>query len=296
MRRFSVTTLLIISSILSACGDKQEHSKDKADVVHSEYSGTQASTAEILVTVDGSTVTAPELEYAVSRLTAGQLIPSKQALNEKVLQSLVASRAMAILQERTLTEDAKQQLALKVAAYREELLVKDYINTHASPQPVTNEQVKAYYQKNPNEFGGDNLKTFEYIVGVNVEDDDDKKTLQQALSSLTFASDWQAKAEALKKQGLSVEYKTAKMRESLVQEPVKSLLEKTDAGAMTPVLMAEEVLVLKVTSHQKISAKPFAQVSSEIRKTLAAIETKESIRTLTDDVLNRVEINYPKEE
>lgn len=292
MKRFTVTTLLIISSMLSACGDKQEDANSKADVARSEYSGAQASTAETLVTVDGSAVTRPELEYALSRLTAGQLIPSTQTLNEKVLQSLLASRAMALLQERSLTEDAKQQLALQVAAYREELLVKDYINTHASPQSVTNEQVKAYYQKHPKEFGGDNLKTFEYIVGVNVEDDDDKKKLQQALSSLTFANDWQAKAEALKKEGLAVEYKKAKMRESLAQEPVKSLLEKTDAGAMTPVFVAEDVLVLKVTSHQKISAKPFAQVSSEIRKTLAAKEMKAAIKALSTAVHEQVKIEY----
>lgn len=291
MNHFALSVLAIgISVNLIAC-NKDIPLNETGTSTHNSLANNQP-TSQALVRVNGKAITSAQLEYALSRLTSGQPIPTNQALSNKVLDSLISSRAMALLQESTLTPSEHTLLALKVAAYREELLVKDYINAHAIAQPVTQDQVKNYYLNNLKDFGGDNLKTFEYIQSAPVYDDDDKAKLTEAFNSITFASDWKNSAETFNKQGLNVSFKKAKMREQLINAPFKAIVEATPVGQQSAVQVGDTVWILKVTNTQKIAAKPFAEVSHQIRKTLAPQQIKAAIKAVSEQALSKVDVEF----
>ncbi|WP_053982159.1 peptidyl-prolyl cis-trans isomerase [Marinagarivorans algicola] len=280
---------LILCAVLAACQSPvTPTSKDSAQPAPTNAIVDVSVGAPVLARVNKQTITDAHLDFALSRLTAGSVVPINDVLKSKVLESLISSRAMAILQAQTLTPAAQKQLALKVAAYREELLVKDYINAHSTPVPVTNAQVKAYYQNNLKDFGGDNIKSFEYIESAQVQDDNTVATLKEALNTLAYASDWAKAAAALRAQGLPVTFKQAKMREQLMKAPFKSVVEATPAGQKTAVHVGDTLWVLKVTRHQTMAAKPLAQVSHQIRKALAPLQIKAAIKAVSDQARQKV--------
>lgn len=289
---FLRAAILVLSTALAACQPQVSSApSSKGSVAHKTSTNSAvdfSAGSAVLARVNEQAITDAHLNFALSRLTAGSVMPINDVLKSKVLDSLISSRAMAILQAQTLTSAAQDQLALKVAAYREELLVKDYINVHSTPVPVTNAQVKAYYQNNIKEFGGDNLKSFEYIESAQVRDDQTAATIKEALNTLAYNSDWAAAAEAFRAQGLPVTFKQAKMREQLIKAPFKHMVETTPAGQKTAVHVGDTLWVLKVTRHQTMAAKPLAQVSHQIRKALAPLQIKAAIKTVSDQARQKV--------
>ena len=146
---------LALAVLLAGCNDDSKQALNEVPV---EPSAT-------LVTVDKTPITRAQLELTIER-TLGESAPlyANEEVERKILESLVSSRAMALLAERELDASEREQLDLKAQAYREELLVRNYLEKHANPEPVTNEQVADYYNRHQDEFGGGVEKSFEIIA------------------------------------------------------------------------------------------------------------------------------------
>lgn len=136
-----------------------------------------------LATVDDSIITRDQLELTIER-TLGDSAPlfASAEVERKILESLVSSRAMALLAERELSPSERAQLDLKAQAYREELLVRHYLEAHATPEPITTEQVADYYNRHPDEFGGGVERSFETISSSQVLEEPQRSELITLLS------------------------------------------------------------------------------------------------------------------
>lgn len=247
-----------------------------------------------LVTVDESPITRAQLELTIER-TLGDSAPlfANEEVERKILDSLVSSRAMALLAERELDASEKQQLDLKAQAYREELLVRHYLQEHATPEPVSTEMVADYYNRHPDEFGGGVEKSFEIIASTTELDERQRSELIALLSGTEAQKgDWQALVASWRAAGRPLEYRQNKLRPEMLDQPLRSLVETTAAGGLAPLYTDGQLMLVRVTAEQQLPAKPLAEVSGAIREKLAPQALKKAVKELSAQALEQVKVQY----
>lgn len=247
-----------------------------------------------LVTVDGMPITRAQLELTIER-TLGDSAPlfANDEVERKILDSLVSSRAMALLAERELDASEKQQLDLKAQAYREELLVRHYLEEHATPEPVSTEMVADYYQRHPEEFGGGVEKSFEIIASTAELDQGQRSELITLLSGAEVeGKDWRSLVASWHGAGQPLEYRQNKLMPRMLEQPLRSLVEPTAVGAIAPLYTNGQLLLVRVTGEQRLPAKPLAEVSGAIREKLAPQALKKAVKELSAQAVQQVKVQY----
>lgn len=247
-----------------------------------------------LATVDGTVITREQLELAVER-TLGNAAPmfANEEVERKILESLVSSRAMALLAEGELSPSERAQLDLRAQAYREELLVRHYLEAHATPEPVPAEKILDYYQRHPAEFGGGVERSFETITSSQLVDDSVRSELIQLLSSASLqASNWPEQVASWRNAGKPLEYQQSRIKPELLDQPLRGLVESTPVGAIAPLVVNDRLLLVRVVEEQRLPARPLAEVSAEIRAKLAPQVLKQAVRSLSAKALQQVEVQY----
>lgn len=276
---------LLVAALLAGCRD--DDGADALAQVPVEPSAT-------LVTVDGSPITRAQLELTVER-TLGESAPLfvNDEVERKILDSLVASRAMALLAERELDAGERAQLDLKAQAYREELLVRHYLEQHATPEPVTSEQVADYYQRHPEEFGGGVEKSFEIIASDQALEEPQRAELIALLSGAEAKGrDWQKQVAAWRAAGKPLEYRSNRIKPELLEQPLRGLVESTEVGSIAPLYADGQLLLVRVTDEERLPARPLSDVSGEIREKLAPQSLKQAVKSLSEEATRQVKVQY----
>ena len=246
-----------------------------------------------LVTVNGEAITEGQLDYAMTRTlgdNAGVLVGPE--VRDKVLQSLVQSRAIAQQAQKELDADQTAFMQEQVRAYREELLVKNYLQQHTDPQPVTTQQVKEYYEKNPELFGGEVIRSFEYITSAGPLADLDRENLKAKFDAVVTAKDWKQVSEQMVKAGLPVKYKQAEMSTKLLPANIKEMVTKAKVAEGVEIRTRPDVVMLRVLAEKVTEAKPLQTVSADIRKTLAHKQMKEAVKFMASQVMSQAKVEY----
>lgn len=275
---------LALAVLLVGCKDD---SKQALNDVPVEPSAT-------LVTVDETPITRAQLELAIER-TLGESAPlfANDEVERKILESLVSSRAMALLAERELDASERQQLDLKAQAYREELLVRHYLEAHANPEPVTAEQVADYYSRHQDEFGGGVEKSFEIIASDQELEPAQRTELITLLSSSQVqGKDWQKLVADWRQAGKPLQYRQSRLKLELLEQPLRSLVEPTAAGSIAPLYVDGQLMLVRVTAEHQLPAKPLAEVSGSIREKLAPQALKQVVKNLSGEALKAVDVQY----
>lgn len=277
-------TALALALLLVGCKDD---SKQALSDVPVEPSAT-------LVTVDKTPITRAQLELTIER-TLGESAPlfANEEVERKILESLVSSRAMALLAERELDASEREQLDLKAQAYREELLVRHYLEAHANPEPVTAEQVTDYYNRHQDEFGGGVEKSFEIIASDQELEPAQRTELITLLSSSQVqGKDWQKLVADWRQAGKPLQYRQSRLKLELLEQPLRSLVEPTAAGSIAPLYVDGQLMLVRVTAEQQLPAKPLAEVSGTIREKLAPQALKQVVKNLSGEALKAVDVQY----
>ncbi|MEK1942591.1 MAG: peptidylprolyl isomerase [Pseudomonas sp.] len=275
---------LALAVLLAGCNDDSKQALSEVPV---EPSAT-------LVTVDKTPITRAQLELTIER-TLGESAPlyANEEVERKILESLVSSRAMALLAERELDASEREQLDLKAQAYREELLVRNYLEKHANPEPVTNEQVADYYNRHQDEFGGGVEKSFEIIASDQDLEPAQRTELITLLSGPQVqGKDWQKLVADWRQAGKPLQYRQSRLKLELLEQPLRSLVEPTAAGSIAPLYVDGQLLLVRVTAEQKLPAKPLAEVSGQIREKLAPQALKQVVKNLSGEALKAVNVQY----
>ena len=250
-----------------------------------------ASPAAVLAYVDGTPITEQELDFAKVRIFGG--VDGRVALagaEDKLLESLVASRALALRAESSLTAEEKRELDYKVAGYREELLVKHYLTSHVTASPVTSEMVSNYYNDHPEEFGGDTEKTFEYVTTVGDLASEDRHRWIRALGTLANEGDWQAWVAA--QQDPAIVFRQAKTRAGILDEPLRSLVQGTAKGTTSGLHNGSQLMIVRVTDAVTVAPRPLTEVSAEIRRKLAPVQLRKAVKALSEAAIKESKVVF----
>lgn len=274
----------LFSVLLFACDQVTEP-------VTTEQEQTEIVTENVLAKVNGEPITEFQLDWAINRtLGDSAALYADGKLYEKMLQSLISSRSMSLLAEKQLGQEETALLDEKVRSYREELLVKQYLQANTTVEPVTTEQVQQYYDNHPEEFGADLVKEFELIVSVGKLSASDKAKLLKEFEFAKSQKDWSVWANKLSQQAYPVTYKKAKSQLSLLSTAIQKLIANTPVNKTSEVYFGEQLIIARVISETKLEAKPLSQVSIEIRKKLAPVNMKKALKEASELAGKKVKV------
>jgi predicted small lipoprotein YifL len=284
MRRIaSLSMALILTASLCACGGKGQGTAAKLP-----------GDDKVLATVNGSAVSAYDLEQAVRTSLGPAAAGMLDATGKKsVLESLVAARAIAQVQQKALSPLDRAALDKQTAAYREQLLVKLYLAKNTAGEPVSQQMVEDYYRKHPEQFGAKTVKQYEAIAGSSALSDADRDKLLAALKGADQQKNWSAWSAKLKQKGLAVAYTSGNADPAILTADLRGQLDTLKAGDPANLSFAgSRVRLVRVTAQKKIAPRPLNEVSAQIRKMLLPVQLKKAVKQAADQVLATAKVQY----
>ena len=281
--------ILIMSTLLFACEPKSVDETVTSAVQENE---------RVLVKVNGEVISENDLDAAIVR-TLGEYgaFQLDDAGRNKVLQSLVVSKAMAITQQNKLNEEELKRIEQMVKAYREELLVKRYLKNNVVPIPVTSQMVEDYYKKHPEQFGGKTIRTFEVVKGLTKAEGPARKKIISAITELSIQSEWKEAVSELKLKGLQIDYSKGALSKGTLKSDIDSIISDTPLGKTSNIHFVDGLpLITRILSEKTIAPKPLSLVSNDIKKSLAPIQLKKAVKQASDELLLQVSVTYSETE
>ncbi|MCJ8272555.1 MAG: peptidyl-prolyl cis-trans isomerase [Psychrosphaera sp.] len=269
---------------LSACSDTNT----------TETEAESVATSEVLATVQGEPITQDDLSGAILR-TLGEYaaLQLDQSGRKKVLESLVMAKAMAISQTATLDSEQQLELDRTVKAFREELLVKQYLKTNITPVPVSQAMVKTYYEKYPERFGGKTIRHYEIVKGLVKRQSQVQNALVEQLGQFGASDNWQQKVARLKQSGLQVQFAKGAADGSLLNPKFANAVAQLGTNNVSPLYFFDGYpTVIKVIKISKVRPKPLNEVSADIRKSLLPVQLKQAVKTAAAELLGTMNISY----
>jgi len=248
----------------------------------------------VLARVNGSPITRYDLDQTI-RATLGASSAGRldEAGRQKVLASLVASRAIARSQEADLSAEDQAVLDKKLMAYREQLLVKQYLVRHTAPGPVTGEMVREYYQAHPQRFGAKTIRTYEMLAGSRKLIASERDALIQVLKTAADNKDWQQWVEKLQAQGYPIEYRRGRVAEKILHPRLHQLMQPLKKGETSQLTFIEgTAYTVRIVDERQIAPRPLNEVSAEIRKALVPVQLKKSVKLASQQVLKTADVVY----
>lgn len=264
-----VVTLLL----MSACSEKLETKEQK------------------IASVDGEPVYAAELKVIEQRFLGK--IPQNMLndiIKEKMLDTLLRSKAMAMAIENDLSDEQQRILDAQVRVFRDDMLVRLYMEKYGDKADISSEQIKRFYHNNLQLFGGGSKKTIETVQLMNVESASQKSAVLAHLAALKDQQDWGGATERLREEGFQLKYNKQQVNPAVLQSPLKEgvveLTHYDDARLITN----GGIFLLRVLEEQSIPGKPLSEVSAEIEQILLRKSYRESVEKLSDSVMQNVQI------
>lgn len=285
--KLRATSLVLSGALLlsvSGCGSKDQQNEPSS----------QRDQSPVVAQVGDENITQADVDFMLERMLKGQtLAQADEALRQKVLDSLIASRAMKIQMETSLAAEEKELIMRSAKAYEEELYVKQYLADHVVPEPVTLEMVQAYYDKNPQEFGGAAVHDFQMLVFNNAKDQQARDKFLAAVPEIKATKDWLS-AKNQWAQLYGVQYQEGRARPGLLEPTLEQAISRLNATEISDLIYAnDQIYIVKVTTLTQLTPKPLTDVSANIRKQLAAQQLRSAVKKASEDVLTKVEVKVP---
>jgi len=298
--RLTIYFLLFVSAVVPACSESKKM-EAQAPPKPAAEPPVQKVVLEgddiVLARVNGSPITRYDLEQTIQTTlgaaTAGRL---DEAGRRKVLESLVASRAIAQSRQAEMTPEDQAVLDKKVGAYREQLLVKQYLARKAAPQPVTGEMVRKYYQAHPERFGARTIRTYEMLAGKRKTRTAERDALIRALSPAAEKKDWQQWVAELQGKGYPIEYRRGRVAEKILHPRLHQLMQPLKKGETSQLTFVDgTAYTVRIMDDKHMAARPLNEVSAEIRKALVPVQLKKAVKLASEQVLESADVVYEKQ-
>lgn len=243
-----------------------------------------------LAVVGEQSITERDVNFMLEHRFDEQPAGAGEALREKVLESLIASRAMRQLAEAELSDAERERIRAKVRAYEEELYVQAYLQENIEPQPVTGEMVRNYYEDHPEQFGAETLRRFEMLVAPADLEEERQAALLSDVSDIRASEDWAGSASPWRERH-GLRYQSGKSRQGLLEPALDRALASLEEGETSSVLYLDGQLhLLRLTGTEQTAPRPLSEVRDEIRRRLSPLLLKEAVRAASKQARSRVDI------
>jgi hypothetical protein len=242
--------------------------------------------------VNGTTITQADVDMAAKRSLGDLAIGSIERIAyPRLIQAAVRSRAISTAAEKEQSAADKQALERELSAYREQLLVRQYLNRHYPPKPVTAEMALDYYNHYPERFGAGSERQYEILGATRGLSMDERTRMLEKLSEGAKKTDWKAWAEELQKAGLPVTFLTSSSVDSLLHAKLRTLLDGLKSGTPSSVVFVEgRAYVGRLSAETNRPPKPFDTVREQIERLLAPAQVSAAIERAAEDVLKDAKV------
>lgn len=277
--RFVIPPLMLVAgSAMLGCEERAPH----LGLPHDD---------KVVAKVNGSAVTRYEVEHLGAR-GLGELTAAVSSESyPRIREAAIKSRAIALAAEAELSSVEKLALAKEVAAYREQLLVRRYLNKHAPPPPVTAAMARDYYEQHPERFGGKKELSYELLSATRSLAPSEREKLLNALKDATDGSDWAALADKLSRAGLPVALTVASPSDRVLHEQLRELLNQLQPGkASAPTFIQGRLYVARVKGETTRAPRPFEEVRPDIERLLQPSQLSSSIERVSKDVMAQAHV------
>ena len=241
----------------------------------------------VLATVNGSRIGELDLSINLVR-TLGDAYPQFADANteEQVLQSMIASRAIAMKHLASLSPDEQVSLEKRVAQFREELLVKQYLLDNGKPQTVDAQQVAAYYDDNPEEFAGSEERLYERMTIDSARYANEPAAALQSLNRGKTHDDWRALAVETEHEPYPVVHSFQTLIGDTAQGAIEAAVLTLQERQVSRVVISDGAPYLaRLVEITQQPAIPLIQAQADIRQRLLLSTVRDSVRTVSRDVV-----------
>jgi hypothetical protein len=253
--------------------------------------GADEPEARTLATVDGTPITEAELQLALEETLGPKASEASSAARRKVLESLVATRAIALVARKELSAVDLAEIERKAESYRDDQLVRQYLDKHAPVPPVSDAMVEAYYREHLDQLGGHAVHSYELIASEHEAKGASRAALITALAKAERETDWRKVASDLTKAGHAVRYESGQLPAANVDQQVATVIEALESGqASKPFFVGERVHLARLLGAHDKSARPIAEVAPMIQRTLRSRLLQEAVKKAGDKAVQAAEI------
>ncbi|GGX56082.1 peptidyl-prolyl cis-trans isomerase [Saccharospirillum salsuginis] len=263
--------------LLTACSDKEPATATEPTVDESAE-----KVVEGWATVNDSVLTDDEFEAAVDRFFGDQIVDARALRN--IRESLITSRALSQHAEQSLDADTLRSIELATQAYREEKLIAAYLDQVTTPEPVSAQAVKAYYENHLEDFGAASVKRLE-VLRINFEEQGQQAAeAARLLGRVDERDDWATWSQ--KQADGSVRHMRVAANDQLSAR-LRAAIKPLGTDQVTGVIVEGDTAYrIRVLGVDRIPPKPLGEVSADIRRRLAANQLKQAISEVSEDVLS----------
>lgn len=237
----------------------------------------------VLATVNGDAITEQDVEHTLARTFSQESVAAgSDVLRDKLLDSLIASRAMKQLVLQEMEASEIESIQAKVRAYEEELYVQSYLERHIVPRPVTGEMVRAYYEQHPEQFGSETIRRFELLLAPANLDEQREAALLADVPGIRAHSNW-SERHTQWSQEYGLQLQQGRSRPGLLHSALDRALEQLEEGETSPVVYIDGQLhLIRLIDIQHTPPKALAEVRDEIRQKLAPLHLREAVKEASD--------------
>lgn len=285
---------LMVAGLVAAAAVAVATSPFRSPVAEPVAETLLAGDDEVLAEVGGSLVTRYDVERTIAEtLNEAAIRQLDEDGRRRALESIVATRAIARVREAELDGAAREAFERKISRYRDQLLVRDYLDVHAPPAPVTQEMIREYYEDHPDRFVGGTERSYEMVFSTRSLTAPERERLVRGLRSPDQHPDWRAWAATLGAQELPVSHRRGDASSSALHARVRQALEPLRVGQVSPVVFVEgRAFLLRITGEEQRPRRPLAEVREQIRRRLGPGQLRESVREVRTTVLRDAEVVY----
>jgi len=248
----------------------------------------------VMATVNGSRIGELDFEINLDRTIGdayGVLVGDE--VHDTVLQSMVTSRAIAMKALAAMDDDDRIALEKRVAQFREELLVRDYLLAHSAPESISPESILRYYNENPEEFSGEVIKVVEVLT---VSPDQYRSDSQRTMESLSLGkthNDWRVLAtdsqndESL----IPLSHRLLTLEGDRARGRIEEVAQQLQLHEISRIVISDDApYLLRVADIKPAIPIPFEQAADDIRRKLLPKNVRNAIRTVSKQVLSESQV------
>lgn len=247
----------------------------------------------VLARVSGIPVTQHDFNLAARSVVREQdLKKLSKSVRQKILESIVATRAIAQAREAVMSEDELAELEKKVLTYREELLVRQYLAENTPARPVTPEMIQEYYISHPKLSGGETVRMYEMITNNRVPTLRERKALEALLKDPHMREDWEGWAGRLRDRGYPIVFRTGQSDDEGVPAQLRETMQSIGKGEASLIFIKGICFAVRITDVTENIPRPSGKTAALIRDMLGPSQLSKAVREASDQVLEKTEIIY----
>lgn len=248
-----------------------------------------APSSPVLVRVADRSITQDDVEQTLSRMLGSAAPLADSGASDKALDSLIALHAFAAKQEKVMPADELRDLDRRVFHYREELLMQAYLREHSQDLAVSENEVREFYEKHPELFGGSEVRRFETLATARASDADAAKSLQE----VSPGSSWDKSAAGSR--GKLVHAQATTDAPGLNPRVSSAVAALQDGQASDVIVVDGALLRVKLVGREHLPARPLPEVRDNVRRMVAARKTRDRIRELSESVKAETKVERVEE-